>query len=141
MKKLLVLSALSLALLACDDSSSSTDPSVLYGEWTSDATFPGIAGTIAVSLDLSLNEDKTMELDFEAGSTLGTGTATGTWALDGNTLTITPESCPTDQLACTLAFGNEMVFTVSNLEADSWSAEYHMSGASPITMEFERIAD
>lgn len=145
MKKLLVLSALSLALLACDDDNSTQLQDIstgLVGEWTADTTITYGSTDVAIAMDLTLDDDKTMGLEFEAGM-LGNGSAAGTWTVEGTALKIHPESCTTEavgQMACDLFFGEDMAFTVSNQSEDSWTATYTTSSL-PLTLQFQRVAD
>lgn len=139
-KKFFLAPLFALALMSCDDSSSSTapanDPAAgLFGTWTGSTSFTYVITQVDLNLDLQLNSDKTLSVDVE--STLGSGTATGKWSYANDSLTINTTECPSE-LATACALLSASPLPVLDLAADSWHTEFPMAGAEKISMPFTR---
>ena len=144
MKKILALSAL--ALFACgDDSAKTTSPEPgtdlsvgLVGMWTTDTTIAFAGGEIPLKLDLTLDADKNLTIEFDAGATWGDGSATGKWSYANDSLYLEPTSCePIIAMTCTL-FGGKTALTVKKLDADSWTTDYPTING-PLTVQFDKV--
>jgi len=144
MKKILALTALSLVLLACDDSSSSnsvpTGNNAIEGAWTTDTslTIEGLEVPLVIDLDLSSNQNLT--LSFDAGVTFGDGEATGTWEYRNDSLYLLPTQCTSSNTLTCSMFGGAATLPVLNLDENSWTTEYPLA-TGKITVQFDRISN
>lgn len=146
MKKILALSALSLALLACGDDSAKTnspEPEIdlsadLVGMWTTDTTLALMGSEIPLTLDLTLDANKSLTIDFDAGAVWGDGSATGKWSYANDSLYLEPTDCQsTNAMTCAL-FGGKTALSVKNLDADSWTTDYPLSTGA-LTVQFDKV--
>lgn len=146
MKKILALSALALALFACgDDSAKTTSPEPgtdlstgLVGMWTTDTTIAFGGSEIPLTLDLTLDANKNLTIDFDAGAIWGDGSATGKWSFANDSLYLEPAECQsTNAMTCAL-FGGKTALSVKNLDADSWTTDYPLSTGA-LTVQFDKV--